>query len=40
MRCSALYCSIFCIPFTVGFGHTFIVYSVPYLGPPGFLFIG
>ena len=23
---------LFCIPFTVGFGHVFIAYSVPYLG--------
>ena len=23
---------LFCIPLTVGFGHVFIVYSVPYLG--------
>ena len=23
---------LFCIPPTVGFGHVFIVYSVPYLG--------
>ena len=23
---------LFCIPLTVGFGHVFIMYSVPYLG--------
>ena len=35
-----LFYFFFCLPLTVVFGHVFITYSVPYLGPPGFLFIG